>query len=166
MLIDLPATDLMLIRGGAEDLVRCDIGDTPCQPSEAEQTASGMGGSQTETSASYKLYLQIRVVLRIALSKQIRCNVSVIEVAQVFSSAWLRIQFFCDVTLSFEVALCPCLQACHWPVRHLPVLEVPNPLVKYCKFILQLFKSDCTDTAVLWAVQSVLLHLNIRILQF
>jgi len=67
LLIDLPATDLMLIRGGAEDLVRCDIGDTPCQPAEAEQAGSGMGGSQTETSASYKLYLKICIVLRIAL---------------------------------------------------------------------------------------------------
>lgn len=67
MLIDLPATDLMLIRGGAEDLVRCDIGDMPCQPAEAEQAGSGMGRSQTVTSASYKLYLQICIVLHIAL---------------------------------------------------------------------------------------------------
>jgi hypothetical protein len=67
LLIDLPATDLMLIRGGAEDLVRCDIGDMPYQPAEGEQAGSGMGGSQTVTSASYKLYLQICIVLHIAL---------------------------------------------------------------------------------------------------
>jgi len=66
LLIDLPATDLMLIRGGAEDLVRCDIGDTPCQPAEAEHAGSGMGGSQTVTSASYKLCPQICIVLRTA----------------------------------------------------------------------------------------------------
>jgi hypothetical protein len=46
--------------------VRCDIGDTPCQPAEAEHAGNGMGGSQTVTSASYKLCLQICIVLRIA----------------------------------------------------------------------------------------------------
>ena len=44
LLIDLPATGLMLIRGGAEDLVHCDIGDTPCQPAAAELGRPVAGG--------------------------------------------------------------------------------------------------------------------------
>jgi hypothetical protein len=39
LLIDLLAADLMFLRGGGEDLVCADIGDTPYQPAEGRPVA-------------------------------------------------------------------------------------------------------------------------------
>jgi hypothetical protein len=134
LLIDLPATDLMLIRGGAEDLVRCDIGDRPCQEAAgvgASQT--GIAAPQTVATASHKTYTQICIAIVLAG----RYNVSVIEGSQVSLLSWLKGRIF----QCFEVAYCRCRQVCHWPLTHLRIPQGQNVLVKYCKVILLLFNS-------------------------
>jgi hypothetical protein len=91
LLIDLPATDLMLIRGGAEDLVRCDIGDTPCQEAAAVGARqTGIAAPRTVASASYKLYTQICIAIVLAG----RYNVSVIQGSQISLPAWLKSRTF------------------------------------------------------------------------